>query len=95
MANYFNQRPAESSLAMYKLLLVVLLSPHLQLEDFKTLISELTEVLPCIIRQEEILLKSPTFTGISSVKVPTVSDFDRKQFTAAFVEKIRRQDPST
>ena len=50
LSHFFNERPAESSPAMYKLLILTLTSPALSLENYKTLLSELTEVLPCILR---------------------------------------------
>ena len=73
---------------MYKLLMVALVSPHLSLEDYKTLMSELTEVLPCILRQETLLLPSSTYKAIATVRVPGITDYDRRQVTSAFVAKM-------
>ena len=63
LVNFFNERPAETSPTMYKLLVLVVSSPDLSLENFKQLMSETAEVLPCILRQEQLLLKSPIFYG--------------------------------
>lgn len=95
LSTFFNQRPAESCPTMYKLLLVTLVSPDLKLENFKTLLSEISEVLPCILRQEADLLKSSTVfkncgSGVS-FEVPTPSCPDRKTYLSEFLKKIERQ----
>ena len=64
---------------MYKLLLVVLSSPHLSLENFKTLLSEVAEVLPCILRQENELLTSTVFQQISSVRIAATSEVNAEE----------------
>ena len=68
LGKFFNERPVESCPTMYKLLLVILSSPNLSLENFKTLLSEVAEVLPCILRQESDLLTTTVFQQISSVR---------------------------
>ena len=50
LSHFFNERPAESCPAMYKLLILTLASPHLSTENFKQLLSEISEVLVCILR---------------------------------------------
>ena len=64
---------------MYKLLLVVLSSPNLSLENFKTLLSEVAEVLPCILRQESDLLTSTVFQQISSVRIATAREVNAEE----------------
>ena len=65
---FFKNHPAESCPAMYKLLLIVVASPNLSLENFKTLLSEITEVLPCLLRQEPELLFMSALKG-AKVKI--------------------------
>ena len=50
LSQFFNQKPADSSPAMYKILLLTLHGHGLSLENRKTLLSEIAEVLPCILR---------------------------------------------
>ena len=56
LSQFFNQKPADSSPTMYKILLLTLHSNGLSLENRKTLLSEIAEVLPAILRQEKDLI---------------------------------------
>ena len=64
---------------MYKLLLVVLSSPNLSLENFKTLLSEVAEVLPCILRQEVDLLTSSVFQQIGAVQIAPAREVNAEE----------------
>jgi len=88
LACFFNEKPAEACPTLYKLLLVVLVSPALSLENFKTLLSDIAEVLPCILRQERALLTSALFSNVHSVKVPKIHCYDHKAYIATFIAKL-------
>ena len=50
LSQFFNQKPVDSAPTMYKILLLVLYGKGLALENRKTLLSEIAEVLPCMLR---------------------------------------------
>lgn len=52
---------------MYKLLILTLASPHLSTVNFKQVLSEISEVLVCILRQESELLTGSLFTNVEQV----------------------------
>ena len=84
---------------MYKLLLVVLSSPNISLENFKTLLSEVAEVLPCILRQESDLLNSTVFQQISSVRIAHASEVNteelqRRSYIQEYLHRIGQADSS-
>ena len=56
LSNFFNQRPVDQCPSMYKILLITLNSQELSIENKKTLLSEINEVLPAIFRQESDLI---------------------------------------
>ena len=49
--------------------MLVLASPELATDHFKTLLSEINEVLPCMLRQESELIDSQLFRNIITVKI--------------------------
>ena len=63
ISTFFNSEPADSCGTMYKILFSTVRSNCLQTDQLKTLISEIKEVLPCVLRQEETLLRKtkPSF----------------------------------
>ena len=93
LSKFFNERPVESCPTMYKQLLIVLSSPNLSLENFKTLLSELSDVLPCILRQEKELLSTPLFQGHTGSQTIVSStspenDQERKIYLEGYFKRI-------
>ena len=67
LSTFFNQNPADKSTFMYKVLILTLQTNCLSSENKKTLLSEIKEVMPCIIRIEKELFPA-LFTSDGKVK---------------------------